>query len=56
MSNFESSLRAIAQVKTLEGCAYLSGYMDAEYAHDLITKAEYTALCQLIQEKRRILL
>ena len=53
MSNFESTLRAIAQANTLERCSYLSGYINAEYVHDIITKAEYVALFQLIQEKRK---
>ena len=53
MSNFESTLRAIAQANTIERCSYLLGYINAEYTYDVITESEYTTLFKMIQEKRR---
>ena len=56
MSNFQSLLQSVQQIKNIEQCAYTTGYVNAEYVHNFITKSEYDILFNLIQRKRRILL
>ena len=56
MTPFISLLQSVQQIKSIEQCAYVSGYVNAEYAHDFITKSEYNILFDLIQRKRRVLL
>lgn len=52
MATFESLLVMVAQVKNLEQCGYATGYVNAEYAHNLITSKQYDILFDLIQTKR----
>ena len=53
MSTFQELLQAVKQIKTIEGYAYTLGYVNAEYAHDFVSKSEYDILFNIIQEKRR---
>ena len=55
MNTFQSLLQSVRQAHTLEQCAYVLGYISAEYAHDFITKAEYDRLFNLLQRKRSVI-
>lgn len=56
MNTFQALLQSVRQVKTLEQCAYVIGYINAEYAHDFITKSQYDILFNLLKRKRSVLL
>lgn len=52
MSAYQLHLETIAQIKTLEQWAYTLGYINAEYAHNIITSAQYDVLFELLQIKK----
>lgn len=56
MTTFQSLLQSVRQIKNIEQCAYTMGYVNAEYVHNFITKAEYDILFSLLQRKRSIIL
>lgn len=56
MSNFESLVAQILQIKNLEQCGYAMGYINSEYAHNFITSKQYNILFDLIQTKRERLI
>lgn len=56
MTVYQSSLESIAKINTLEQWAYTLGYINAEYAHNFITSAQYDVLFKLLElTKERIL-
>ena len=56
MSNFQILLQSAHRVSTLEHYGYTLGYVNAEYAHDFITKDEYDQICNILKQKRRELI
>ena len=55
MNAYLTALECIAQIKNLEQWAYHLGYINALYAHNIITTAQYNTLFELIQIKKECL-
>ena len=49
MTIYQSSLDSIAKIKTIEQWAYTLGYINAEYAHNFLTSAQYDVLFRLLE-------
>ena len=49
MTVYQASLEAIAKINTLEQWAYTLGYINAEYAHNFLTSAQYDLLFRLLE-------
>jgi hypothetical protein len=56
MSPYQLDLEAIAKIKTKEQWSYTMGYINAEYAHNFITSAQYDVLFELLQIKKERLI
>ena len=56
MSTFESLLTSVARINNLEQWAYTMGYINAEYAHNFITSAQYDVLFELLTLKKERLI
>lgn len=48
MTPYQTNLEAIAKIKTKEQWFYTLGYVNAEYAHNVITSEQYNLLFQLL--------
>lgn len=56
MSPYQLHLESIAKIKTKEQWAYTMGYINAEYAHNFITSAQYDVLFELLTLKKERLI
>lgn len=55
MNAYQLDLETIAKIKTKDQWTYTMGYINAEYAHNIITSEQYNTLFELLQIKRGIL-
>lgn len=56
MSTYQLHLETIAKIKTKDQWSYTMGYINAEYAHNIITSAQYDVLFELLTLKKERLL
>ena len=55
MTAYQLHLESIVKIKTKEQWSYTMGYINAEYAHNVITSAQYDVLVELLQLKERLI-
>jgi hypothetical protein len=56
MNAYQLSLEAIVKIKTIDQWSYTMGYINAEYAHNIITSEQYDVLFELLTLKRGTLI
>ena len=54
MNAYLSGLEVIAKIKTKEQWSYTLGYINAEYAHNIITSEQYDILFELLTLKKEM--
>ena len=56
MNAYQLGLETIAQIKSIEQWSYTMGYINAEYAHNIITSEQYNILFELLTLKKERLI
>ena len=56
MTAYQLHLESIVKIKTKEQWSYTMGYINAEYAHNVITSEQYNTLFELLTlQKERLI-
>ena len=56
MNAYQLGLETIAKIKTADQWSYTMGYINAEYANNIITSEQYDVLFELLTLKKGMLI